>query len=102
MPAKARGAERDQPRALGLERRHPVLVLEPRGDPDVEVDAVLDDLVLRHPLEEHPRPAAVGCSIADARFRSSSGTPTDSRNAIQASIGSSSSASSAPGGPGMT
>src|SRR5690606_6260649 len=54
----ADGAERDQARALGLERGQQLLAQEPGADPHVEVHPVLDDLALRDALEEQPRPHA--------------------------------------------
>src|SRR5690606_10665931 len=60
VAARSGGAECDQPLALGLQGRHPLVPLETGRGPDVEVHAVLRDLVLGDLLEEQPGPDAVG------------------------------------------
>ena len=60
VPLDPGRAEADQALALGLERSHPLLALEPGSGADVEVHAVLGGLALGHALEEHPRTVAVG------------------------------------------
>src|SRR5690606_9356979 len=60
VAAQPGGAECDQPLALGLQGRHPLVALETGCGPNVEVHAVLRDLVLRDLLEEDPGPDALG------------------------------------------
>src|SRR3984885_16103394 len=62
-----RRSQRDEPAALSLQHRHPLLSLQPGGRADVEVDAVLPALVLRDLLEEQPR--AVPVRIIEGRPR---------------------------------
>src|ERR1035438_9512695 len=62
-----RRAQRDEPAALDLQRRHPLLSLQSGSRTDVEVDPVLGDLVLRHLLEEQPW--AVPVRVLDGRSR---------------------------------
>src|SRR5450755_3728534 len=62
-----RRAQRDEPAALDLQRRHPLLSLQSGSRTDVKVDAVLGDLVLRHLLEEQPW--AVPVRVLDGRSR---------------------------------
>ena len=68
--------QRDQPLALRLQRRHPLLALEAGRRADVEVLAVLGGLALRDLLEEEPRPVAVGVEQArSGRCAGRRGTP---------------------------
>ena len=72
---------------------------EPGRGPHVEVHAVLGRLALRHPLEEQPRPGAVGVDAAPRRrCGSSGGTPIASSASSQESkpAGGSCSGSRAP------
>ena len=54
MATYPRRSERDEPVALDFQSRHPLLSLQSGSRTDVEVDAVLGDLVLRNLLEEQP------------------------------------------------
>ena len=60
MATYPRRSQRYEPAALGLQRRHPILSLQSGSGADIEVDAVLGDLVLRHLLEEQPWAVPVG------------------------------------------
>ena len=62
-----RRSQRDESVALGLEHRHPLLSVQTGSRTNVEVDAVLGDLVLRHLLEEEPW--AVPVRVLDGRSR---------------------------------
>src|SRR4051812_4531573 len=53
-------AQADQPLGLRLEGRHPLVPLESRRRPYVEVHAVLHPLALRHLLEKQSRTFALG------------------------------------------
>ena len=57
----------DEPVTLGLQRRHPLVSLQPGSRTDIEMDAVLARLVLRHLLEEQAWTAAV--RVLDGRPR---------------------------------
>lgn len=60
-----RRSQCDEPVTLDLQRRHPLLALQAGSRANVEVDAILGDLVLRHLLEEQPW--AVAVRILDRR-----------------------------------
>jgi hypothetical protein len=69
---------RDAPRAVSRSHSasragHPLLTLEPRRGPDVEMEPVLGDLALGHLLEPQARSDAVGSTEAEALLRSSRG-----------------------------
>ncbi len=48
-------AERDQPCALGLEHGQALFAHEPRTDPYIEMNPILDDLAFGNALEEQSR-----------------------------------------------
>src|SRR5664279_1999763 len=54
-PANPGGTEVGQAGGLGVQRGHPLVAHAAGGRTDVEVQPVLGDLALRHPLEEQPR-----------------------------------------------
>src|SRR5664279_868764 len=65
-PADPRGAQAPQTGGLGVERGHPGVALGTGGGADVQVQPVLGDFALRHPLKEHPR---AGLTLGRQRSR---------------------------------
>jgi hypothetical protein len=59
VATKPRSAKHDESLAFSLQRRHPLIPLKPGSRTDIEVYPILRDLVLRHLLEEDPRPLPV-------------------------------------------
>ena len=57
--------EFDEPCALGLEYGESFRAHQPGTDPDVEMNPILDDLGLRNPLEEQPRPDTCGIDAGE-------------------------------------